>query len=488
MRTEYARKTANTDMTETNSAHSSQKPRLTPRERRGILIFGHIIAVLLALGISLLAWANEDDWLGISVKFLLERPDSWFYLLPLLWLILMVPLYNIHKVHFFQNALKIVLISAVSCTSIYLLIFFLAPAKTLPRRGVIVFFVAAAIFTLLWQRIFAHFYFVKDAFINTIIVGAGKAGTRIAEIINSTEGVPYHVCGYIDDDPEKMGTCIEGYPVLGGSDQYFEIVEKTQSTQIIMAISNHLNERIFDALTQSEERGITVTTMPMIYEELLGRVPVHLLNTDWLLRSFYDMSHTSLFFEIAKRIFDILGGLIGLLFLLLVTPFIAAATLLDTGRPVFYSQERLGLRAGIFNIIKFRTMVQNAEKDGIARPACENDSRITKVGSFLRRSHLDEMPQFINVLRGDLSLVGPRAERPQIVKDLQREVPFYRARLLVRPGITGWAQVNQNYAAGTEENTVKLEYDLYYIKHRSLLMDLSILFHTFKTIFGLKGR
>ncbi len=475
-------------MAETNPLHTTFKQRLTPRERRVILILGHILAVLLALAVSLLSWANGDSWLGISVSFLLERPEPWFYLLPVLWLILMTPLYNVRKVNYFQQALKVVLGSALTCIAVYLLIFFLAPAKTLPRRGVIVFFIAAGVFTLLWRRVFFHVYFVKDAFINTLIVGAGKSGKRVAEIINSTECVPYRVLGYIDDDPEKLGKEIEGYPVLGGSDRYFEIVEENKVTQIIMAISNHLEEKIFDALTLSEERGITVTTMPVIYEELLGRVPVHLLNTDWLLRSFYDMSHTSLFFEIAKRFFDILGGLVGLLLLIIVTPFTALATILDSGRPVFYTQERLGLRGSSFNMIKFRTMVQDAEQDGIARPASEHDKRITKVGSFLRRSHLDEMPQFINVLRGDLSLVGPRAERPQIVKDLQRDVPFYRARLLVRPGITGWAQVNQNYASGTEENTLKLEYDLYYIKHRSLLMDLSILFHTFKTIFGLKGR
>ena len=475
-------------MAETNPIHTSLKQRLTPRERRAILIFGHVIAVLLALAVSLLSWATEDDWLGLSFSFLMDRPEPWFYLLPILWLVLMAPLYNVRKAHYFQYALRVVLVSAFICIAVYLLIFFLAPAKSLPRRGVIVFFIAAALFTLLWRRIFVRFYFVKDAFINTLIVGAGKAGTRIAEIINTTEGVPYHVLGFIDDDPEKLGKMIEGYPVLGGSDRYFEIVEQQQASQIIMAISNHLDEKMFDALSQSEELGITVTTMPMIYEEILGRVPVHLLNTDWLLRSFYDMSHTSLFFEIAKRFFDVLGGVVGLLILILITPFIAIATLIDSGRPIFYTQERLGLRGSSFNMIKFRTMVQNAEKDGIARPASEHDSRITRVGSFLRHSHLDEMPQFINVLRGDLSLVGPRAERPQIVKDLQREVPFYRARLLVRPGITGWAQVNQNYASGAEENTVKLEYDLFYIKHRSLLMDLSILFHTFKTVFGLKGR
>ncbi len=475
-------------MADSSSIRASFKQRLTHRERRFILILGHVIAVLLALGVSLLSWATEDDWLGLSVNFLMERPDPWFYLLPLLWLILMLPLYNEREVHQFQKALRVILTAALSSIAIYLLIFFLAPAKTLPRRGVIVFFIAAAIFTLLWRRIYARLFLIKDAFINTVIVGAGKAGTRIAEIINTTEGVPYRVLGFIDDDPGKVGTEIEGYPVLGSSDRYFDIIEKNQVTQVIMAISNHLDDEIFDALTRSEERGITVTTMPVIYEELLGRVPVHLLNTDWLLRSFYDMSHSSLFFEIAKRLFDILGGLVGMVFLALITPFAALATLIDTGRPIFYTQERLGLRGSTFSIIKFRTMVQNAEMDGVARPASEHDSRITKVGSFLRRSHLDEMPQFLNVLRGELSIVGPRAERPQIVKDLQREVPFYRARLLVRPGITGWAQVNQSYAVGTEENTVKLEYDLYYIKHRSLLMDLSIIFNTLKTIFGLKGR
>jgi len=133
-------------------------------------------------------------------------------------------------------------------------------------------------------------------------------------------------------------------------------------------------------------------------------------------------------------------------------------------------------------------MIQNAEADGIARPASAHDNRITRIGKFLRKSHLDETPQFINVLRGDLSLVGPRAERPDIIVDLQKEIPFYRGRLLVRPGITGWAQINYGYASGAEQNAIKLEYDLYYIKHRNLILDFSILLRTFSTIFGLKGR
>lgn len=468
-------------------ARNNLRQRFTAKEQKIVLVTGHILSVLLALFIALIAWANEDAWLGISLSFLSERPSPWFFALPVLWLILIFPLYEVRKVNQYQRAIKVVSIAVFLCVGIYLAVFFLAPAKTLPRRGVIVFFIAAPILSLIWQRIFAKCIYVRKECVNTIIVGAGKAGTYIARIINEEKETPYKIIGFIDDDPQKLGSEIEGHKVLGSSKEYFKIINDNKVTQVIMAISNNLGEEVFDALSTSEEQGITVTTMPTMYEDILGRVPVPLLNTDWLLRSFYDMSHQSLFYEISKRAVDIAGSIVGMFILLLTSPFIALATVLDTGRPIIYTQERLGLRGAPFNMIKFRTMIVNAEENGVQTTAV-NDTRITKVGEFLRRSHLDELPQFINVLKGELSLVGPRAERPEIIKDLQREVPFYRARLLVKPGITGWAQVNQKYASSTEEQELKLEYDLYYIKHRSFLFDLSILFQTFKTVFGLKGR
>lgn len=474
-------------MTETN-AHSTLPQRITPKERKAILFFGDVLAAGLALLVALLTWANGDSWLGLSAKFFEERIDWWFYLLPVVWLILLIPLYDSRKVGSMQMTVRYIGVIAGILLGTYLVIFFVAPPKALPRRSVAVFLVAVVILTLIWRWIYARKICSRKALPNTLIVGAGKAGTRIAEIINASKMKSYDVLGFIDDDPEKIGTTIEGYPVLGGADRFFELVDAYSVSHIIMAISNHLEPDMFDALTQAEEHGLVVTSMPKAYEDLLGRVPVFLLNTDWMLRSFYDACHVGSFSEFAKRVLDIVGGLIGMVFLILVFPFVALATLIDSGRPIFYTQERLGLHGAPFNIIKFRTMVQNAEIDGVARPASEHDARITKVGWFLRRSHLDEMPQFVNVLRGDISLVGPRAERPEIIKDLQREIPFYRGRLLVRPGITGWAQVNYGYASGAEENAVKLEYDLYYIKHRNILMDISILFRTFKTIFGLKGR
>jgi lipopolysaccharide/colanic/teichoic acid biosynthesis glycosyltransferase len=169
-------------------------------------------------------------------------------------------------------------------------------------------------------------------------------------------------------------------------------------------------------------------------------------------------------------------------------PFISLATLIDSGRPLLYSQTRLGRGASKFMIYKFRTMKQDAEQNGEARLAEKNDPRVTRVGDFLRKTRLDELPQFWNILRGEMSLVGPRAERPELIAEFQRQVPFYRARLLVKPGLTGWAQINYGYYASVTEMSVKLEYDLYYIKHRTLAMDFQIILRTIGTVLRRTGR
>jgi lipopolysaccharide/colanic/teichoic acid biosynthesis glycosyltransferase len=194
------------------------------------------------------------------------------------------------------------------------------------------------------------------------------------------------------------------------------------------------------------------------------------------------------FYEIIKRLLDILIALVASLVYLLVYPFLALAIVLDSGSPVLYRQTRSGKGGKPYAFFKFRTMRQDAEKDGIARPAEENDARITRVGKFLRRTHIDELPQAWNVLHGEMSIVGPRAERPELVEQYQKVIPFYRARLLVKPGITGWAQVNYVYSATIAENSIKQEYDLYYIKHRSLLMDFTVILRTIWQVIGFRGR
>jgi lipopolysaccharide/colanic/teichoic acid biosynthesis glycosyltransferase len=185
---------------------------------------------------------------------------------------------------------------------------------------------------------------------------------------------------------------------------------------------------------------------------------------------------------------DFIGGIVGFIIMLIVLPFVTLAVILDDGWPIFYAQKRSGRGGQPYRIIKFRTMMRNAEPDGKPRWAVEDDRRATRVGRILRRTHLDELPQFINVIRGEMSLVGPRAERPELVNMFEKHIPFYRARLLVKPGITGWAQVNYGYASTIEETMTKLEYDLYYIKRRSLFLDILILLRTPFTVLGLRGR
>jgi lipopolysaccharide/colanic/teichoic acid biosynthesis glycosyltransferase len=194
------------------------------------------------------------------------------------------------------------------------------------------------------------------------------------------------------------------------------------------------------------------------------------------------------FYDLAKRLVDVLGGIVGLVVLVLFYPFLALAILLDSGFPIFYSQHRLGRGGSRFRIYKFRSMHNHAPNEETMRITAENDPRVTRVGNFLRKTRLDELPQFWNVLRGDMSLVGPRAEIPELVAEYQRQIPFYRARLLAKPGLTGWAQINYGYVASVTETSVKLEYDLYYIKHRTISMDVQIILRTIGTVVRRTGR
>jgi len=321
-----------------------------------------------------------------------------------------------------------------------------------------------------------------------IIIGAGRSGSTLAKVVGEQHSLPFRLVGLVDDDPGKGGCIIEGYPVLGGCGQLLEIIESERISDLIFSISNEMTPDMFESVMKAEEQGVIVTSMPIAYEEILGRVPIFLLQADWILRNFLDQIHVSGFYEMIKRIMDILGGLTGCLLMVLVFPFVSLGILIDSGYPIFYSQNRCGKSGRLYKIFKFRTMARDAEKDGHARVAVENDERITRIGNILRKSHLDEIPQFINVLRGDMSLVGPRAERPELVEKFQKELPFYRARLLVPPGLTGWAQVNYGYASTLDEMAKKLEYDLYYIKHRNLLLDITILLRTFGAVAGLRGQ
>jgi exopolysaccharide biosynthesis polyprenyl glycosylphosphotransferase len=460
---------------------------LRPNERITILLLGDLLAGVLALFISLYYWSMGGEWLKFSWKFLSTRPDFWYYLLPILWIVLLAEIYDIHSASRWKDTLRGVLIAALVCLGIYLIVYFTSTPKSLPRRGVAAFIASAFILTLIWRLIYIRIFTAQPFLRRVLLLGAGSSGNTLVTLLQNLTPIPFEVVGWIDDDPSKIGTNIDGYEVLGGNDCLLDIIDDRGITDVIVAISGELNGAMFQAILDAQENGVVVTTMPVVYEELFNRVPIFHLESDWVFRSFGEQAKTSGFYELAKRIIDIFGGLIGVIGMIIIFPFVSIAILLDTGRPILYRQERLGKGGQTYNIIKFRTMVVESEMDGKARFASEHDTRVTKIGRFLRRSHLDEIPQFLNVLLGQMSLVGPRPERSVMVRELQKKIPFYRARLLVKPGISGWAQINFGYAGTVEDTATKLEYDLYYIKHRNLLLDLVILIRTIGSTVGLKG-
>ena len=466
-----------------------QKPlwRITPRERRFILLIGDLLAIGLALLVALYFWAMGDQWLKFSWQFLKERPPDWYFFLPIIWLVLLLELYEPRRASRRQDTIRGIAVAAAVCAILYLAIFFVSEPKSLPRRGVAGFIGAVAVLDLFWRLLYIRIFNAPAFLRRVLIIGAGRAGSILVEIIHKIKPTPFTLVGFVDDDDKKQGTKINGLPVLGSSDTLMAVIEKQSITDLIFAISGDMQDSLYSAILTAEEQGVEVTTMPVVYEELLGRIPISLLDDDWVLRSFVDRAHASGSFEMLKRLMDFLGAVVGLILLIPLYPIIALLIIIDDGFPIIFRQLRVGKSGKYFNLLKFRSMRRDAEKDGIARFAVENDERATRTGKFLRKSHIDELPQFINVLRGDISLVGPRAERPELVQQLEAEVPFYRARLFVKPGVTGWAQVNYQYASNVEETAVKLEHDLYYIMHRNIFLDIMILLRTFGAVVGFRG-
>lgn len=478
-------------MTRTTQLRKSNPWKLRPRERRSLLLLGDFFMAVVSLVISLIYWGSSVRFIEFDMQFLIERVPVWFYLMPFIWVILLVELYDVHRAGNWSATIRGVATAALIGFGLYLVLYFYyvdPPRSLLPRRGVASFLIFASLLTLGWRWLYIRIFTAPQFMRRVLVIGAGKAGQTLLQVADDLWPPPFFVVGIIDDDPQKIGTEIEDQPVIGSSDQLLEIINEQNVSDIMVAISGEMQGQMFQALLDAQQLGLEIIRMPRAYEELVSRVPIRLLEADWILRSFVDEAQVSGFYELVKRFLDILGGLAGTLISMLLFPFLALAIYLDDGAPIIYTQTRSGRGGQPYKIMKLRTMRRDAEADGTPQWAREDDERATRIGRFLRKTHLDELPQFLNVLRGEMSLVGPRAERPELVQMFQKQVPFYRARLLVKPGITGWAQINLGYASTIEETIVKLEYDLYYIKHRNLIMDMMILLRTPPTVFGFRGR
>lgn len=463
--------------------------RLRPAEMRTLLMLVDLLLAYVALLAGLMIWASADPFLDFSLEFIERRVPTWFFFLPLLWIVALIDLYDPHRARSLRRVLRGVLVAGFLGVIGYALFFIAYPTpEFLPRLGVGYFLIGAAILTLLWRLFFIRIFTDPSNLRRVLVVGAGRAGVTLMEVYRKIMPPPFIMVGFIDDDPRKIGKEFHGFNVIAGSKHLLRLISEHDISDLVVAISGEMRGEMFQSLLDAQERGVVIMHMPRVYEELLGRVPIHHLDSDWVIRSFVDDLRVSGFYEGAKRVLDVVFGVVGMLVFLLMLPFIALAIVIDSGMPIFYKQNRLGRGGREFMIYKLRTMRQDAERDGGAKFAAQNDPRITRVGNFLRKTRLDEFPQFLNVISGEMSLIGPRAERPEWVTHFEKSIPFYRARLLVKPGISGWAQVNYGYTDSEEDTAVKLEYDLYYIKHRNLLMDLDIVLRTVGTMLRFKGR
>lgn len=466
----------------------AQKWRLVPSEQRFLLVLSDIIAGIIALLLALLVWSLVDPSNKFSIEFLRNRIPLWFYFLPFIWVLLLVDSYDLRKSSKFQNAVRSVGLATAVASILYLIIYFTVTTTALPRLAVGLFIIFVALLTLLGRAIYIKLFTMANNQRRVLIIGAGNAGSSLAEEIAELEPKPFNLLGLIDDDPSKLGTTIHGFPIIGNHTSILDLVKKQGVTDMILAITNQMNHGMFQTILLAQEAGINLSTMSETYEELTNRVPIGLLEADWVIRSFLDRPTATGFYRLFKRLLDLFGALLGVIVLGLLFPLLALIIVVDSKGPIIYRQERLGLGGNPYTIYKFRTMKNKADMEREALVTSTNDERVTRFGRFMRKTHLDELPQVVNVLRGEMSLVGPRSERSELVVVFQNIVPFYRARMLVKPGITGWAQIHQAYAETVEETAIKLEYDLYYIKHANLGMDILILLRTFGSVLGFKGR
>lgn len=343
-------------------------------------------------------------------------------------------------------------------------------------------------------RLFLH-HLIASTRLNVICVGTAASVRKVVALLRHGDHRHYHVIGHVLVQPaEEVNELATQFvalpevgsdhhfqhqcPCLGTLDQIAHLVRRHAVDQVIVDPELASDARVTDAILASLEAGCRVTDQPTFVEKLHGEVPADAISTQWLLMA--DVS-TAGGYDAGKRVIDIFAAGVGLALTLPFWPLIAALIRWDSPGPVLYSQRRVGRHGRDFTIYKFRTMRTDAEANG-AQWASVGDSRVTRLGRFLRKSRIDEIPQFWNVLRGDMSLVGPRPERPEFVADLSKRIPHYRQRHLLQPGLTGWAQINYRYGASLEDAHRKLCFDLYYLKHRSFELDAAIMIRTIGTL------
>jgi len=338
--------------------------------------------------------------------------------------------------------------------------------------------------TIAWRLLLFERGYTFGTSERMLIMGTGPAGISLARDVLARPELKLKIVGFLDERGENIGKSLVNPCIIGATADVESIVEQEKIDRVVLSLTERRGCTPVRQLLHLKFAGVKVEDAHSFCERMTGRIILEHLSPSWLILS--DGFRKSVLLTWTKRMLDVVVSLVAIVVSLPLFIIITMAIWLESGSPVLFRQERTGLRGKPFQILKFRSMRNDAEKHG-PKWASSDDSRVTRTGKWIRKYRLDELPQMFNVLKGEMSVVGPRPERPHFVSMLEDEIPFYGLRHSVRPGITGWAQVKYQYGGSVGETKTKLEYDLFYIKHLSIAMDLVTIFETIKVMLSGRG-
>lgn len=398
-------------------------------------------------------------------------------------------MYNLQVASNQFQVTKSIILTASTTVLVYLLTPIYTPALPSNRLQIVFFYVAIFMSLLLWRLFYVRFL-ASSRFVKKVILICDK--DQAQELVMALESVDphYKVMGYVNSDLQgdivkSKKDFIQNIDI----DKLEEFVVRNSVSEVVIASqkTDGITVNLYNQLIHLLENGYIIREYTQVYENITQRIPVQYVARDFYRYFPFSRSNQNQLYLLVVRILEVLVSLAGLSVGIALLPLILIGNALGNRGKLFYLQERVGKNGEIFKMVKFRTMVKNAESNG-AVFATVNDSRITSFGKFLRKARLDEFPQFLNILKGDMAVIGPRPERPIFVNEIAEVMPFYETRHVIKPGLTGWAQVNYSYGDSIDDSLIKLQYDLYYIKHRSIFLDINIILKTFSTILFYRGQ
>ncbi len=354
-------------------------------------------------------------------------------------------------------------------------------------RGVSVIAVPVVLVLLLsWRTLIHYLTGHPDIGEKILIVGTGRSAQETAESVWERRDAGYRIVGFVTENGAKPQDMAPKMNLIGSADNLEEIIKQEKINRVVIAVRERRGTFPTETLLKMSLAGnVNIEECTSFFERVTGQVNLEMVRPSWLI--FAGRKRDTRLKTALREIVHRSLALAGLIFSLPFAVITAILIKLDSKGPIFYRQERVGKNGSVIKVIKFRSMKTDAEKDGKPIWAATDDDRTTRVGRVIRKIRIDEIPQFWNIIKGEMSFVGPRPERPHFVSQLAKEIPFYEHRHLTAPGLTGWAQIKYPYGASVEDARCKLQYDLYYIKNQSLALDLIIVFETVKTVLFSRG-